>query len=39
MSMQHWCIDTDRGKPKDSEKKPVSPPFVHHRSNMDLTWD
>jgi hypothetical protein len=32
---EQWWDDTDREKPKNSEKKPVPVPFVHHKSHVD----
>jgi hypothetical protein len=36
MSMEHWWHDTDRGKPKYSEKSLFHCHFVHHKSYKDL---
>ena len=35
MGMGHWWNDTDRAKPKCSEKTLFSCHFVHHKSHMD----
>jgi hypothetical protein len=33
-SMEHWWNDTDREKPKYSEKNLSQCPFVHHKAHM-----
>jgi len=38
-SSQHWSNDTERGKPKYSEKKPVSGPLCPPKISHGVTWD
>jgi len=35
MIMKHWWGDTDKGKPKHSEKNLLQWYFFHHKSHMD----
>jgi hypothetical protein len=35
MSKEQWWNDTDRRKPKNSEKNLSQYHFVHHKSHMD----
>ena len=39
ISMEHWCNDTDRGKPKYWEKILTHYRSVHHKISRDQAWD
>jgi hypothetical protein len=38
MSMGHWWNDSDRQKPKYSEKNPSKCHVINHISHMDCPW-
>jgi hypothetical protein len=39
MRVDHWWTDTDRGKPKYSEKKPVPLLLCSTQISRGLAWD